>query len=251
MSKKKSRFAMLRHSNVPLIAYGALLVAGLLLWWYRSINEDFALDLLSELIGIAFIVVILDTILVRAKVKRWKMVQEQVDYLIARTVNRLRDGICTRIFSFEPVIDKLISASESEAAIRVERTNFLLRLENADDALLRSTIAVAEAMSESTYDYLNEKAADVWDIINMKYSEFLEPELISQLMMLHTVLKDACSHIRQYRKSDRFQTDKDYYKDAGLEGLRACISEMIRLLNDLKESGYSRQAENDYAEFYS
>lgn len=84
------------QTTVPLVVYGAVAVAMACIWLLRRFHEDFAFDLLAELIGVAFTVFIIDTLLVRSKTRRWRLVQDNVDYLIARTVNRLRDGVALR-----------------------------------------------------------------------------------------------------------------------------------------------------------
>ncbi len=241
-SKKRFTFNFFLLSHVPKVAYISIFLAALLLWWYSTINQDFALDLLSELIGIAFLMLILDVLLVKSKTKRWKIVRDDVDYLISRNVNRLRDGICTRFFSFQPEIKLEDDDRLTEDSIRQQRGIFLDKLANTEIPKLTNMLNAQEAFSETSYEYLNEKANDIWDIINMKYSEYLEPELVSLLIQLHTQIKDACSHIRQYRKSERFVNDKEHYMDTGLLGLSKCLSKIITILNTLKEEGYSRQA---------
>ncbi len=244
--KKKKRQYFWMNTHIPWVVYSAILLAALFLWWYSSINQDFALDLLSELIGIAFIVFILDTLLVRTKTKRWKIVQDNVDYLISRTVNRLRDGISTRFFDFKPEIEGL-SHEKLEDFIRDERAAFLNELEEKSPEIFEKRINKDELFSEAAYEYLNEKAEDIWDIINMKYSEYLEPELASSLITLHTHLKDTCAHIRQYKKSKKLQ--QAYYQEIGLDGVIFSLQKIIEILNNLRESGYSRPAARDDKDF--
>ena len=76
----------------------------------------------------------------------------------------------------------------------------------------------------------------------MKYSEYLAPELVSQLIDLHTSLKDLGSSIRQYEKSEFLKTHREYYQNAGKQSAAAHLIDLIEILNDLKEAGYSELA---------
>lgn len=96
--------------------------------------------------------------------------------------------------------------------------------------------------TDNSYAYLNEKAEDLWDILNMKYSEYLDPQLVSALMRLHMHLKDMGSHLRQYAKADKFPSAAAYYHRIGRLGASVSISEIIVIVNELKRQGYSEQA---------
>lgn len=96
--------------------------------------------------------------------------------------------------------------------------------------------------SESSYEYFQEKARDLWDILNMKYSEYMEPSLVSLLMRLHTELSDVCGHIRQYRKADRHPEDAAFYHQIGRLGISHSLLTVIELVNELKHQGYSESA---------
>lgn len=144
----------------------------------------------------AFTLFIIDVLLVRSKGKRWKIVQEDVNYLISRGVNRLRDGVSYRAFNFESTTDSL-------SDFRNQRAIFLTQLDALKTADLTDKLNEKILFTEESYDFFNERAADFWEIINMKYSEYLSPILVSQLINLHTSLKDLCAHINQYRKSEQ------------------------------------------------
>jgi len=91
--KKKVWSRLFGRSEIPLAVYAAILVTMALLWTFQSLHPDVTLGFFTELMGAAFTLFIIDTLLVRSKLKRWKIVQEHIDYLIARDVNRLRDGL--------------------------------------------------------------------------------------------------------------------------------------------------------------
>lgn len=81
-----------------------------------------------ELLGAAFTLFIIDVLLVRSKTKHWKIVQDDFDYLIARKINRLRDGIATRAFNFKSILKPNVSDEESLSFIRKQRAVFLQEL---------------------------------------------------------------------------------------------------------------------------
>ncbi len=190
----------------------------------------------------AFTLFIIDTLLVRSKTKRWKVVREHMDYLIARNINRLRDGVSVRALGFEPDIPAGLSPPQQLAAIRAQRAELLHAVETDDAEQLIPRLAEGSLFNDNTYAYLNEKAEDLWDILNMKYSEYMDPELVSSLMRLHTHLKDVCAHLRQYQKAQQFPADAAYYQQIGRLGASVSLREIVSITNALKRDGYSEPA---------
>lgn len=238
-----SKLNFLKFTHIPLIVYGVVGLSMILLWILHRYIGDFAFDLLAEFIGVAFTVFIIDTLLVRSKTRRWKIVQDNMDYLIARNVNRLRDGMATRFFGFVPEIDPKLDAFQNEDEIREQRTGLLSQLATLSDENFSQKITPHELFNKDAYDYLNEKADDIWQIVNMKYSEYLEPELVSLLIDLHTNLKDLCGHIRQHKKSERYTESTGHYRETGTRGASATLRRIVEITNELKNLGYSRPAE--------
>lgn len=229
-------------ADLPIMVYGAVVVSLVIVWSFRSLHEDISLNLFSELLGAAFTLFIIDTLLVRSKTNRWKIVQEHVDYLIARDVNRIRDGLATRVFGFSPKLDLAKSEESNLALVREQRAHLFLDLARLSEDELERRLVVDEVFSQRTHDYFNEKAADVWSILNMKYSEYLAPELVSLLIELHTQLRDSAAHIRQYLKKDRFAEQEAYYQSVGINGISASLKSIIGIVNTLKDEGYSEAA---------
>lgn len=239
--RKKIHHKLLKPSDTPIIIYLVVLIGMLVTIGIKNYHEDLSLNLLSELIGAAFTLFVIDVLLVKSKTKRWRVVQKHIDYLIARTINRLRDGISTRVFSFEPTVKPNSPEEEVLGEIRDQRENLFIALQALDSKELSNKIN-RELFKEESYQYFNEKADDIWDLLNMKYSEYLAPVLVSLLIELHTNIKDVCSHIRFYKKSDRFPKEKEYYQMAGIHGAANSMKEIIRIVNKLKEEGYSETA---------
>lgn len=239
---KPSIFAALSRTEIPLAVYVVIFSTMALLWVFQAIHEDLTIGLFTELLGAAFTLFIIDTLLVRAKTHRWKVVRNHVEYLIGRNVNRLRDGVATRAFAFNPGIDPDLSEIEMTAVLREQRAALLTELEalRPDELLQRADERAL--FTEELYAYFNEKADDLWEIINMKYAEYMEPELVSILIHLHTQLKDSCGHIRQYRKLERFPGREQHYRQVGRMGMGVSLHEVLRLLNRLKRLGYSEVA---------
>lgn len=125
--------------------------------------------------------------------------------------------------------------------IRVQREKFLNDLNSRTSDKIAGKIDPT-FFSDESYGYFDEKAEDIWKLLNMKYSEYLAPPLVSLLIELHTNLVDVCAHIRMYRKSERFPDEKDYYQQAGLNGVAENLKEIIRIVIKLKEEGYSDSA---------
>lgn len=71
------------------------------------------------------------------------------------------------------------------------------------------------------------------------YSEYLTPLLVSLLIELHTNLKDVCSQLRIYKEAERFPAEEAYYHASGRKGRARHLKEIIRIVNQLKQEGYS------------
>ncbi len=218
--------------DLPIMVYLTVFGTMALLWYMRERYDGLPLDFMIELFGVAFTLFIIDIMLVRSKNKRWKVVRDDVNYLIARGVHRLRDGLATRFFGFNPETDGSVSLTD-------QRTAFFADLGNRNEEEIATLLREQEAFSNESYAYLNERAADIWSVLNMKYAEYFPPELVSQLISLHICLKDAGGHIRQYRKSERFVEKKEFYRTAAITGLCDTLGKAVRLLNALKDAGFS------------
>lgn len=241
LGSKKFWTVFLKRRDIPLAVYTAIFVTMALLWIFQSLNPDVLLGFFTELMGAAFTLFIIDTLLVRSKMKRWNVVQEHVDYLIARDVNRLRDGLAMRAFGFDPVI-KEARSEEQRKAVREQRGALLSEMEIKTPNELASFLAKDNLFNENTYSYLDEKASALWGVLNMRYSEYMCPELVSILIRLHTHIKDLCGHIRQYQRAADAVKDASYYQTIGLRGACVSIREILRMVNELKRQGYSRLA---------
>ena len=246
MKKRKGVFAQIksyfnRITGAVLLVYIAVLMGIGVALLIKPLHEELSLNLVSEIIGAAFIIFVIDFLLVRSKTKRWQIVQNQIDYLIARTISRLRDGMTARVFSFNPLVSDALPEEEILEDIRKQREEFLSELNQLSEDELSKRINLA-FFTEDNYEYFNEKADEIWNILNMKYSEYLEPELVSLLMDNHTHLKDVCAHIRFFKKSEKFPKEKEYYQATGLKGVTHSFKQIIRIVIQLKEEGYSRPA---------
>lgn len=233
------------QTEIPLTVYASIFTTMALIWVFQDHLPELLAGLFTELLGAAFTLFIIDTLLVRSKTKRWKLVQENIDYLIARNVYRLRDGLSARAFGFSPKWESGMAEGEKSNHTRQQRAELLLHLEDQQPEELIKHFSEKTLFSDNTYTYLNEKASDLWDILNMKYAEYLPPELVSSLIQLHTHIKDACSHLRQYAKAERFPAEASYYQQIGRKGMSLSIREILKIVNYLKKEGYSEPATPD------
>lgn len=228
-----------RISTGPIIIYCAVILGIVVALQIKPYHEELSLNLVSEIIGGAFILFVIDFLLVRSKTKRWEIVQQNIDYLISRNISRLRDGMTRRAFGFQPKVNESLPTEDIKEDISRQRHVFLTSLSHLEQKALSKKL-VDDFFSEDNYDYFNEKADEIWNILNMKYSEYLPPELVSLLMELHTHLKDVCAHIRLFQKSEQFHLEKEYYAKTGKNGSAYHLMECIQIVNRLKEKGYSK-----------
>ena len=231
----------LPQTDIPIIVYVVVFLTMIMLWRYQE-RYDLAIDFFVELGGAAFTLFIIDVLLVRSKAKRWKVVRDEMNYLIARNVNRIRDGISTRIFSFNPEIDLTLTEAQYLSELRDRRTDFLNELVTLNEDAIIEKMNEDELFTDQSFDYFNEKADEIWSILNMKYSDYFHPELASYLISLNLNLKDLCGHIRQYLKSKRFLGKSITYQNIGRQGAAVSIVKIVILLNALKNEGFSEAA---------
>lgn len=229
------------RSEIPLAVYATIFMTMALLWFFQSLHPDVMMGFFTELLGAAFTLFIVDTLLVQSKTRRWKIVQEHIDYLIARDVNRLRDGLAVRAFGFDPVITGTYS-EEQLTAVREQRAALLSAMESKSPEEIGGALSTTNLFTENTYAYLDERASALWDVFNMRYSEYMDPELVSTLIRLHTHTRDLGGHIRQYARATKFPDDAQYYQTIGLRGASVTIGEILKLVNELKRKGYSEAA---------
>lgn len=241
-ARKQRSLRVLLQTEIPLAVYCVIFLTMVVLWIIQEVHPDITLGLLTELMGAAFTLFIIDTLLVRSKTRRWKVVQEHVDYLIARNVNRLRDGIAVRAFGFNPSIAPDRPETDQRADVREQRAELLSGIAALPAEAVVGRLAQPALFTDSTYAYLNERADDLWELLNMKYSEYLAPGLVSDLMRLHTHMKDLCGHLRQYARAERFPDAAAYYQRIGRLGASVSVREIVILVNALKEQGYSEPA---------
>ncbi len=204
-------------------------------------HDELSLNLVSEILGGAFLIFVIDVLLVRSKTKQWKVVQEQCDYLIARNVSRIREGLVYRAFGFRPHLKQGLEGAELAADVRNQRDDLLDTLKNLPAEELAKRI-VPSLFTESNFDYFEEKSNETWNLLNMKHAEYLAPELVAMLMDLNTSLKDLGAHIRMYGRSEQFEEERIYYQRTGIKGAAHTLRDLIEVLIELKEEGYSEPA---------
>lgn len=245
----KSKYKKLRstkyfnflHGGLPIMIYVVLLGAMFLLWYFRHIDEEMTMNFFAELFGAAFTLFIIDVLLVKSKAKKWKTVELETKYMISRNVHRLRDGLSYRAFGFQPII-KGDNIHEQQQNLQIERQNLYLKLDKLNEQEISEALKTNLLFTEESMNYFNEKAQDIWNIINFKHADFMHPELVNILLNLFLDLKDLSAHIKQSFKIKREPLNSKFYEETTLLGASICISKIIETLNKLKEEGFSEAA---------
>jgi len=239
--RQRTRKKWWRVSGTPLIVYLTVILGIVAALMIAPYHDELSLNLVSEIIGAAFIIFVIDVLLVRSKTGQWRVVQEQCEYQIARNVSRIRDGLTFRAFGFRPVIEKGGKNIDQQSNVRAQRDQRLEQLRQMPVDALAAEIK-SNLFSQSNYEYFNEKADEIWNLLNMKHAEFLAPELVAMLMDLHSGLKDICAHIRIFNRAEHFPEERDYYERTGIHGAAHTLSDLVDVLVELKEEGYSEPA---------
>ncbi|KXS47186.1 MAG: hypothetical protein AWL62_2806, partial [Halanaerobium sp. T82-1] len=79
--REKLNSKLLEKSDIPVIVFLTVVFSLFFVWRMRKYSPDLSLNLFSELVGVAFTLFIIDTLLVRSKNKLWEIVHVDIDYL--------------------------------------------------------------------------------------------------------------------------------------------------------------------------
>jgi len=212
------------------------IIAGGILWRYHA---DFEIDITIELLGAFLTIVIIDQLLLKSKRKRWNLVRDEVEYTLGRTIHSLRDDILRNFFSFEPELEQT-SSQNIDDSIREQKDDRFRNLLEMNPKEILDQID-DEFLEEEYDDYFLEKAEDIWRLLNTRYSEHFEPELVEQLLNLNLNLRDLHTNIKFYRRGEEVDVDESaYYEKRGRKRIVLSAKETIKCLIKLKEMGYSR-----------
>ena len=143
---------------------------------------------------------LLDKLINHSNKIKWKVVKDEIDYLISRNINRLRENILSRLFDFNPdVIDGDLDADTIEKHIRQQREEKLEELYAAHPSLLLKFLDKKFSDKENII-YFEERSSEIWQYLDMRHSEYLSPDVVHSLIDLYVNVKDLCAHMRIYNR---------------------------------------------------
>ncbi len=201
-------------------------------------HEDFSTDITIELLGSVITILIIDQLLLKSERKRWNLVKNEVEYILARTINILRDEVLRNMFQFRPKIDPEKDLRYIDDTIREQKDTRFNELINMPKAEM---LEILENGFVKRYDdHFQEQAEGLWRIMNTKYSDHLEPEVVDELLKLHLYLNDLHNSIRMYKRGDDDVKRMKYYRQRGGNDMVQNTKKMIERLVSLKKMGYSR-----------
>ncbi len=236
--RKRIQTAAIKKTSTPVVIYIAVGLAIVIAIAIKPLHEELSLNLTSEMIAVAFIIFVVNILLVNSKNKQWKIVSNRMDYLIARNVNQIRDGVATFALGFNPELKKDLPVEQAMTEMRSQRDFHFQEWEALSQEEFAERIA-DNLFQDEQLEYFSHRAEQLWSLLNMKYSEYLAPELVSHLMDLHIQLSDLCAHIRSFKKASWFIEDSFYYQESGRRGAAHNLRTIIGLVSRLKKEGYS------------
>ncbi len=235
---KKSFHLKDRPFGLYIIIAFTIIAIGVL-WRYHA---DFQIDITIEILGAFLTILIIDQLLLKSKRKRWNLVSDEIEYTLGRTVYALRDDLLRNLFSFEPNLEQN-SPEMIDDYIRKQKDERLLELYEMEPGdMLRE---IDDEFLEKEYeDHFLEKAEDLWRLLNTRYSEHFDPDLVEQLLNLNLHLRDLHNGIKFYRRSQEVGKDEHersaYYEKRGGKRIVSSAKKTINCLMKLKEMGYSK-----------
>lgn len=225
------------ETGIPPSVYITILAAFLLTMVVGIIFPDLSLNIIAEIIGAILTLFIIDRLILNDKRKKWLIVKDEIEYLLARVVNRLRQKISEQIFFYKPSFQAK-DQKEFEHLIREDREKWLKNLSAMNDKELLK-LTNKKIFTGDFNEYFEERAEELWKIMNMKYADYFPPAVVQNVIELVVTLKDLCSYIRIYQKRKTYKNKNKYYKISGEEGVIFSIRKIINLLIELKRLGYS------------
>jgi len=226
----------MKWKDRPWILYAIIILAfsGAGLLW--RIHEGFSIDITIELLGAIFTIVIIDELLVKDKRKRWAVVKNEIEYILARNINVIRDDVLRTMFSFKPDIKNKGDLDSIEDNIREQKNREFQRVLAMKDGEIMGVLK--EGYLKRKYDgYYEEEAEGLWRILNTRYSEHLEPEVVDELLKLHLHMRDLHNNIKLYNRGK--EENRDYYIKKGTREIVYSTRSMVKSLIKLKSMGYS------------
>lgn len=237
--QKISKFLGLSNINLIYVIVFLFVLVSLLIWIF---SRDFWLNLLSEAIWTVFTVVLLDNLINHSNKIKWKIVKDEIDYLISRNINRLRENVLSRLFDFDPDLeDESKDTDTIEKIIRQQRDKKLQELTKIDPQLLLKSLDKKFSDKENII-YFDERSAEIWQYLDMRHSEYLSPDVVHCLIDLYVNIKDLCSHMRIYNRWKLFFRKNTYYIEIATEWIVFNTKNIIALLIKLKKYWYSEPA---------
>ncbi|MFW5953162.1 MAG: hypothetical protein ACOCSJ_03275 [Candidatus Natronoplasma sp.] len=156
--------------------------------------------------------------------------KDEVEYTLGRTVYPLRDDLLRNLFSFEPELEQT-SSQNVEDSIREQKDQCFEELLQMDPKNMIDQVD-DEFLVEEYDEYFLEKAEDIWRLLNTRYSEHFEPELVEQLLNLNLNLRDLHSNIKFYRRSEEVdENESAYYEIRGGKRIVSSAKETIKYKN--------------------
>ena len=222
----------------PWMVYFIFLLALLGSFYLFIFTEGFLGDIMIELIGAVIFILIIDQLLIKSQRKRWKMVKHEIEHILSRTLNSLRDDILINMFDFKPSISSGTADLEQlENSVREQKTSRLQELYELESDRIFEMIK--NNYLDREYDNLFlEKAEDLWRILNTKYIEHLNPEEVKLFLALHLHLRDLHGGLKTYLRGQQESSKKSYYQQKGERSIVHNTREIIENLIELRKMGY-------------
>ena len=205
-------------------------------------GDGFFENIMIELIGAVFFIMIIDQLLLKSQRKRWRVVKNEIEYILSRTLNILRDDILANMFAYHPEFSIAGGDLETwEGAIRKQKTKLLEDILQMDADEMIGAIKQSYLLEE--YDNLfQEKAEDLWRILNAKYIEHLAPYEVKLFLALHLHLRDLHAGIKTFQKGYQESDKREYYRKKGQRSIVHNTRQIVGHLIELRSLGYQPQS---------
>lgn len=235
-------YKKLNNSNLVYLTVFLFLILSFFVWIFSS---DLWLNLFAEAIWTIFTVIVIDKLINHSKRTKRKIVKDEMDYLISRNINRLRENILSRIFDFNPDVenDKL-DVDNLEKQIRNQREEKLEELYEIKPQLLLKSLA-KQISDKDNIIYFEERSFEIWQYLDMRHSEYLSPDVVHCLIDLYVNIKDLCAHMRIYNRWKLFLRKNKYYTEIATEWIIFNLRNVIGILIKLKKHWYSEPAKRE------
>ena len=159
---------------------------------------DLRWNLIAEFLGIIASVILLNILLTWKEKYKWELVEKDIYDFFQREIFR----IYIEISSFLEGAKGSVVCTSDEFGENEEKNFYSILEEMAKSQKLKLSNNIIKICKQNNYDELFELRRKNLDMLELKYSKFLHPEIVSALVLIEYNLYRAAFNIKRIKKDN-------------------------------------------------